>query len=184
MRKFLFLFVAALVLAATGLAGAAVAAPAVPTNETSVEEKAAPPQPVELDEKALWTRSLSCDLNHSAEVQGYRIVCTNATFLDARVADCCIPNDYWQVKVRSYDAQLTSAVTTAPGGAGAFGVAGRVYNQGGTPENPGGLRAYAECTYPHGGVNIFPASSTINFSSDGNCTVVADPVRARIDRSP
>ena len=74
-------------------------------------------------------------------------------------------------------------MTTSPGPAGVFGVPARVYNYGGTPENPRNLHAYLECTYLHG-VDIFGAGSTIDLSSDGNCTVTADPVRSRIDRSP
>jgi hypothetical protein len=74
-------------------------------------------------------------------------------------------------------------VATSPGGANVFGTPLRGYNYGGTPQNPGGLAAYLECTYLHG-VNVFPAGSFVDLSSDGICTVTADPVRARIDRSP
>jgi hypothetical protein len=162
----------------------AAAGQSVASNDATVEERESPPVAEEVDEKAIWRTQVICTLGHAAEVQGYRIVCSNASFLDARVADCCIPGDHWQFKLRSYDTAPNTSVTTAPGPANVFGTTARVYNYGGTPQNPRGLIAYGECTYPHSGVNVFPAAGFIDLTSDGNCTVTADPLRARIDRAP
>lgn len=137
----------------------------------------------EVDERAIWVRSVDCTLTRPSDVQGYDIQCTNASFLDARHADFFIPGDHFQSKLKAWDWKPNTAVTTSPGPGGVFGVPARVYNYGGTPENPRYLHVYLECTYIHG-VNIFPAGSTITLSSDGNCAVVGDPIRSRIDRSP
>jgi len=78
---------------------------------------------------------------------------------------------------------LAVAWPTAPGPVPVFSVPGRAYNYGGTPNNPGGLDAYVECSYLNG-VNVFLADSFVFFSSDGACVVTPDPVVRRIDRTP
>jgi len=160
------------------LAAPVYAAGAVASNEPTLAEKSSPPGPSELDASAIWSTTQICTFGFPAEVQGYRVTCSGATFLDVRVSDCCIPGDHWQAKVKAWDAFPNTAVTTSPGPVILFGVPGRVYNNGSQP-----LRAYVECTYLHG-VNVFAASSYVNLSSDAACTVTADPLRARIDRSP
>lgn len=152
-------------------------------NEATIEERERPPLADQVDAKAIWRQAVDCTLNRPSEVVGYDVQCTAASFLDARSADCCISGDHFQVKVKSWDNAPNTAVTTSPGPAGLFGVPARVYNYGGTPQNPGNLRAYVECSYLHG-VNVFGAGSTIDLSSDGNCFVTPDPGRSRIDRSP
>jgi hypothetical protein len=152
-------------------------------NEATPEERDSPPLAEEVDAKAIWRQPVNCSLGRPSDVQGYDVRCTNASFLDARIADCCIAGDHFQVKVKNWDRAPNTAVTTSPGPAGAFGVPARVYNYGGTPQNPRNLHAYVECTYLHG-VDIFGAGSTIDLSSDGNCVVTPDPRRSRIDRSP
>lgn len=134
----------------------------------------------EVDPKAIWREPVDCTLFRPSEVLGYDISCPGATFLDAQHADFFIPGDHFQSKVKSWDSAPNTAVTTSPGPIGLFGPAARVYNYTGVG---GLLHAYLECTYLHG-VNVFPAGSTILLSSDGVCTVVADPARSRIDRSP
>ncbi|HEV8579189.1 MAG TPA: hypothetical protein VGX68_08900 [Thermoanaerobaculia bacterium] len=131
----------------------------------------------------VWQQSCLCDLAGPAEVQGYRVQCTNATFLDVHVSDCCVVGDHWQLKSKNWDNRPNTAVTTSPGPVVQFGVPGRVYNYGGTAQNPGNLDAYVECTYLHG-VDIFGASSFLSFSSNGACVVTPDAVRSRIDRTP
>lgn len=164
-------------------ATAATTSPAGEVNEATIEEKERLPQAEPVDDKAIWRQSVDCTLFRPSEVQGYDIQCFNASFLDARHADCCIPGDHFQSKLKNWDNAPNTAVTTSPGPAGLFGVPARVYNYGGTPQNPRHFHAYLECTYIHG-VDVFPAGSTIDLSSDGNCTVTPDPVRSRIDRSP
>jgi hypothetical protein len=132
---------------------------------------------VKYEEKAF------CSLNGPQEVQGFHVVCAGATYLDFSIADCCIPGDHWQLKGKAWDVNPNTAVTTAPGGANVLGVVGRVYNYSGTPSNPGGLDAYVECSYLNG-VNVFPAGSTVLFSSDGACTLTTVANVQRIDRAP
>lgn len=136
-----------------------------------------------LNPGVVWKQDWICRSAGPAEVQGFRVQCANSTFLDFHIADCCLPGDHWQLKGKAWDVNPNTGVTTSPGPANAYGLAGRVYNYGGTGWNPGGLDAYVECTYLNG-VNVFLADSFVIFSSDGNCVVTPDPVRQRIDRAP
>jgi hypothetical protein len=161
-------------------AGAQVSKGNNTSGPTEVKPTPRPPSAatVKYEEKAF------CNLNGPQEVQGYHLVCTGATFLDFSIADCCLPGDHWQLKGKAWDVNPNTAVTTAPGGQDVLGVVGRIYNYGGTGNNPGGLDAYVECSYLNG-VNVFPAGSTVLFSSDGACTLVSvDPIVPRIDRTP
>jgi len=133
-----------------------------------------------LDPAVKFVEVWSCDLFGPAEVQGYRLVCPNGTFLDFYISDGFIKGDHWELKGKNWDSFPNSAVTTAPGPVILFGQPGRVYTYGG----PSPLDAYVECTYIHG-INIFPASSFIIFASDAAaCAVTPDPVRSRINRTP
>lgn len=132
---------------------------------------------------ARWKQMVFCTLNRPSEVQRYSVQCQNASRLDANVADCCIPGDHWEAKSKSWDVAPNTAVTTSPGPANAYGVLSRVYNYGGTPQNPGNLSAEVDCAYAHG-VNVFPAASFIVLSSDGPCTVTDLGRRDEINRTP
>ena len=163
---------------------ALLAMPAAATAQTTESNRSATEQPdATVDETAAWKETVDCSLAGPAEVQGYRIQCTNASFLDAQIADCCIPGDHWQAKLKNFDTAPNTAVTTSPGPANLFGVTARVYNYGGTATNPRNIDAYLECSYLHG-VDSFGALSFIALSSDGVCTVTPDPIRSRIDRAP
>lgn len=132
---------------------------------------------------ARWRQELTCIADSPADVAGYRIVCSQASFLDFQIADCCIPGDHWQAKGKAWDLYPNTAVTTSPGPDSVYGLPARVYNYGGTTNNPKGLDVYLECTYLDG-VNVFGAGAFILVSSDGNCSVTSDPSRRRIDRTP
>lgn len=137
-----------------------------------------------LDPAVIWREQWLCQSAGPAEVQGFRVQCFGATFLDSHIADCCLDGDHWQLKGKAWDANPNTAVTTSPGPANVWGVAERTYNYGGSlPWAPGLLDTYHECTYLHG-VNVFLAASFLSFSSDGNCVVTPDVARSRIDRSP
>lgn len=137
-----------------------------------------------LDPAVVWREQWICESAGPAEVQGFRVQCFGATFLDSHIADCCLDGDHWQLKSKAWDANPNTAVTTSPGPANAWSVPGRTYNYGGSlPWAPGLIDVYHECTYLHG-VNVFLAGSFIAFSSDGNCVVTPDVARSRIDRSP
>ena len=135
------------------------------------------------DPRTNWRQGWICRNAGPWEVTGFRITCNLGTFLDFHVADCCVPGDHWQLKGKAWDANPNTGVTTAPGPANLFGVAGRVFNYGGPPTNRN-LTAYVECSYLHG-VNLFLADSFVWFSSDAaNCNVAPDPPVNRIDRTP
>src|SRR6476469_138445 len=123
------------------------------------------PPPPPPDPRIAWKEMWVCRTAGPAEVVGFRVQCTNATFLDFHIADCCIPGDHWQLKGKAWDVNPNTGVTTAPGPVPVFSVPGRAYNYGGTPNNPGGLDAYVECSYLNG-VNVFLADSFVFFSSD------------------
>jgi hypothetical protein len=178
-RNFRVIAVLALLTLSLSVSGAVSAAV---SNEPTLSEKASPPSSSEVDEAVIWRQQVVCTTFFPAEVQGYRITCNGGSFLDARIADCCIAGDHWQAKLKAWDGNPNSSVATSPGAANLFGTPARVYNYGGTSFN-NGISAYLECSYLHG-VNVFGASSFIDLSSNGNCTVTADPIRARIDRTP
>ena len=123
---------------------------------------------------------LSCVLQRPGQVQRYRINCTGTHRVDVKTADCCIPGDHWQMKIKAWDTKPNTAVTTSPGGDGHFGVVGRVYTYNSTQP----LDAVIECSYLHG-VNVFPAETYITVEhSSGSCSVEDLGLTDVIDRSP
>lgn len=182
MSKRTWLFLALLALITVAAASPAAAQDESANVSRSPEDVASFPA-AEVDDKAIWVHRDFCTLFRPSEVQGYDVRCTGATFLDAAVADGFIAGDHFQFKVKNWDRAPNTGVTTSPGPANLFGLRTRVYNYGGTPQNPLNLHAYVECTYLHG-VDVFGASALFVLSSDGNCLVTADPLRSRIDRSP
>ncbi len=136
-----------------------------------------------LDPSARFRTTVFCTLFGPAEVQGYRVTCGGARFVDFTVSDGFIPGDHWSLKGKNWDSRPNTSVTTSPGGVIAFGQTARVYNYGGTPQNPGNMDTYIQCTYLHG-VDVFPASSFVTISSGGACVVTPDALRSRIDRMP
>jgi hypothetical protein len=114
---------------------------------------------------------VSCDLTTPSTVQRFRAQCFGTPSLDVDIADCCIPGDHFQLKVKAFDALPNIGVTTSPGPADVFGEDAKVYNYGGTPENPDVLDATIECSYLHG-VNLFPASASVRIKPEaGTCEV-------------
>ena len=142
---------------------------------TAVAEKLFP--------RARWRETVTCNVDRASEIQRFAVQCTGATRLDAQVADCCIDGDHWETKVKAWDRAPNTAVTTAPGTANQFGVSSRVYNYGGTPENPGHISALVDCSYIHG-VDVFPAGAFIALSSDGSCSVTDLGTQDVINRTP
>ena len=135
------------------------------------------------DPRVIWREQWLCRNGGPSEVTGFVVSCQNSTFLDFHIADCCIPGDHWQLKGKAWDANPNTGVTTSPGPMNVYSVPGRIYNYGGTPQRPRLLNAYVECSYLTG-TNWFLADSFVAFSSDGACTVAADPTVRRIDRAP
>lgn len=157
--------------------------PLTPSDLEAARVERVPGTFVSLPSIGSWKQQLSCTANSPADVTGYRVVCSQATFLDFQIADCCIPGDHWQLKGKAWDLYPNTTVTTSPGPASIYGLPARVYNYGGTTNNSKGLDVYLECTYLHG-VNQFSAGASILVSSDGPCTVTPDPNRRWIDRTP
>jgi hypothetical protein len=133
--------------------------------------------------QARWKQTVVCNLDRPSEVQRYAVTCTGASRLDAHVADCCMDGDHWEAKIKNWDRAPNTGVTTSPGPANAFGVITRVYNYGGTPQNPGHISAEVDCSYIHG-IDVFPAGSYIALSSDGNCSVTDLGTQDSINRTP
>lgn len=131
-----------------------------------------------------WSGKDICTVWAPGEVVNYRVECDGATYLDFRIADCCVAEDHWQLRGKNWDSAPQTAVTTSPGPRSAYGVPARVYNYGGTPYRLGHISALIECSYLHG-VDLFGASSYVYFESDATgCTIEKVAVDARIDRSP
>ncbi len=131
-----------------------------------------------------FKKQVYCGLNSPAEVQGYRVQCKSASYIDFSISDCCIPGDHWQLKGKNWDSAPNTAVTTSPGPVIRFGTPARVYNYGGTPQNPKNMDTYLQCSMLHG-VDVFGAGAYINIVSDAtNCTVTPSVKRSRIDRTP
>ena len=123
---------------------------------------------------------LSCLLWRPGQVQRYAVSCPGTKQLDVRVADCCIPGDHWQVKVKSWDFKPNTAVATSPGGDGDFSAPARVFTYSSSRD----MNALIECSYLHG-VNVFPAESFLLVeSSGGACSVTDVGITEEIDRSP
>jgi len=160
-------------------------APAPSMEDLRVER--VPGQAVALPALPGWRQVVNCLANSPADVIGYRVQCSNASYLDFQISDCCIPNDHWQLKGKSWDVYPNTAVTTSPnppaGASLLYGLPARIYNYGGTSWAPRGLDAYVECSYLNG-VNVFPGLAYVLLSSDGSCTVTPDPAVHRIDRTP
>ena len=176
-------FAAAAILVAT-IASAQTNEGNRPSDEREREEavaKALSIAPLPADTQ--WRASLTCTLLRPSEVQRYNVRCTGATRLDVQMADCCIAGDHWEGKSKNWDSRPNTAVTTSPGPANVFGVASRVYNYGGAPQNPRNIDAEVDCSYIHG-VDVFPAASFIILSSDGVCRVTDLGKRDAINRTP
>jgi hypothetical protein len=128
--------------------------------------------------------TLICLFERPSQVQRYFVLCAEATELDVDIADCCVPGDHWEAKVKSWDEKPNTAVTTSPGPADVPGVPARVYTYEGPPENPGELRAAIECTYLHG-VNLFPAESFLKLTPNrGSCSIEMVGLEDEIGRTP
>ena len=126
---------------------------------------------------------LTCQLDRPSQVQRFYVVCTpGTTQIGVATADCCIPGDHWQVKVKAWDEKPNTAVQTAPPN-NVFSPPAQVLNYGGTPNNKD-LKALIECSYLNG-VDVFPAGSFIVVSSTGGtCTSTPLGLEDRIDRTP
>lgn len=123
----------------------------------------------------------TCALQNPNQVQRYRVTCTDSTFLDVSVEDCCIPGDHFEAKTKVWDTRPNTAVTTSPDNLDPSAVA-TVYNYiaGG-----GDLTAEVDCSYLHG-VNVFPAGATMvaAASPGGVCDVEEIGETDEINRTP
>jgi hypothetical protein len=113
--------------------------------------------------------TITCIVGFPDEVRRYAIDCPAARYLDVRITDCCLPGDHWQAAVKAFDSKPNTAITTATGSVTETSVPARVYNYGGTSENPG-LKALVSCSYLHG-LSSFPAAAFLQVRSNaGACT--------------
>jgi hypothetical protein len=127
---------------------------------------------------------ISCFFDRPSQVQRYFVLCQKATELDVDIADCCVPGDHWEAKVKIWDEKPNTAVTTSPGPADVPGVPARVYTYEGPPENPGELRAAIECTYLHG-TNLFTVEAFLTVTPNrGSCSIENVGLEDEIGRTP
>lgn len=75
------------------------------TDPAAVKAMPFPPQPPlpPFDPRTKFVETWTCDLFGPAEVQGYRVVCPNGTFLDFFTSDGFIPGDHWELKGKNWD---------------------------------------------------------------------------------
>jgi hypothetical protein len=124
--------------------------------------------------------TLSCVVDRPGQVRRFAVTCTGTKQIDVKAADCCLPGDHWQMKVKSWDFKPNTGVATTPGGAGVFSVPARVF----TYSSARDMNALIECSYLHG-VNVFPAETDIVVEThSGTCSAVELGVTDEIDRSP
>ena len=127
--------------------------------------------------------TLVCNAERPSQVQRFLLSCPGSTQVDVAVADCCLPGDHWQVKLKSWDLAPNTSVETSPGGASIFGTPARVYNYGGPASNKT-LVALIECSYLHG-INVFPAGAFLSVYGDGGICSSTDLGSVdQIDRTP
>ena len=119
-----------------------------------------------------------CRLERPGQTQRMHVSCNKATYLDVQVADCCIPGDHWELKVKVGDAAPNTGVATSPGPAGTFSAPARVYSHGDDT-----LEALIECRYLHG-VNVFPAGAFLDLTTDGECEIQQQGAADEISRTP
>ncbi|PTL76527.1 hypothetical protein [Vitiosangium sp. GDMCC 1.1324] len=122
----------------------------------------------------------SCILERPGQVRRFAVTCSGTKQIDVKAADCCIPGDHWQVKVKSWDFKPNTAVATTPGSDGDFSVPARVF----TYSSSRNMNALVECSYLHG-VNVFPAQTDLIVETNGStCSVEDLGLSNELDRSP
>ena len=94
-----------------------------------------------------WKGRDVCSIGQPGDVVNFRVRCRGASYLDFQIADCCVPQDHWQLKGKAWDVAPQTAVTTSPGPRNQYYVPARVYNYGGTANNPRTLDALIKCCY-------------------------------------
>ncbi len=188
MRKLMHTCVLMLLMVFLASTPALAQAGAAPTGESDNAptdlEKAQPPPAADVLPDTRFEQILFCTLDRPSEVQRYNVQCSNARRVDVQIADCCIPGDHWEAKSKAWDRAPNTAVTTSPGGQNVFGLRSRVYNYGGTPQNPRNINVEVDCAYIHG-VNVFGAGSFLRITSDSpNCAITDLGKRDAINRTP
>ena len=124
--------------------------------------------------------SLFCFLERPFQIQRFALSCPEATRVLAQIADCCIPGDRWRLTGAVVDPFTTIDQTFASGEVDDFSATSLTLRDGGS----GPLAALLECSYS-GGVNVFPAESTILIQPDqGACEVIMLELDEHIWRAP
>jgi len=113
---------------------------------------------------AITTQAVSFANAHQTKI--YRVQCSNSAYLVARVKDCCIAGDKWEIEIDVKDRLPNKAVTMSSGSTAVFSPSATVRSFG----KP--LDALVKVSYPHGGVAIWPAGLTLQFKTNGTCIPV------------
>ena len=123
---------------------------------------------------------LLCVIDRPFQIQRFALSCPEATRVLAQIADCCIPGDRWRLTGAVVDPFTIIEQTVASGEVDDFSATSLTLRDGGD----GPLAALLECSYS-GGINVFPAESTILIQPDqGACEVVMLELDERIWRAP
>lgn len=101
------------------------------------------------------------------QVWRYRITCTDANWVQVSVADCCLAGDKWRVETDIKDFKPNDGVTIAPGAPGVYSMPSIIRTFGAQGNTT--LDAIVAVSYPHGGINTWPAGLTLKFITNGTC---------------
>jgi hypothetical protein len=124
--------------------------------------------------------TLSCVLDRPFQIQRFALSCPGTTRVLAQIADCCIPGDRWRLTGAVVDPFTIIEQTFASGEVDSFSSTSLTLRA----SDSGPLEALLECSYS-GGVNAFPAESTIRIQPDqGACGVTMLELDERIWRAP
>ncbi|HEX8433520.1 hypothetical protein [Archangium sp.] len=110
---------------------------------------------------------LTCVLDRPNQVQRFALHCLATPHIEAKIADCCMAGDHWQVKVKTWDPRPNEAIASSPGGEGEYSMPARVFSY----SHDWDMRAIVECSYLHG-TSVFPIEADILVETGGStCTV-------------
>jgi hypothetical protein len=124
--------------------------------------------------------TLFCVIDRPFQIQRFALSCPEADEVFVQIADCCIPGDRWRLTGAVVDPFTLIEQTIASGEVDAFSATSLRLKDGGA----GPLEGLLECSYS-GGINVFPAESTIRFRpNQGECQVTMLELDERIWRAP
>lgn len=110
------------------------------------------------------TNTVTFVLNHPYEVHGYLVTCSDATRLEASVADLGMAGDHWQATLKLWDKVPMTKKTTCSGVLDAYSRLAVVTTKGAAP-----LQVLITTSYVKG-ANAFPGAGYLKITTNGTCT--------------